>query len=103
MNDNLTLKDYIRGYFLWATATFFGLYHQYKYNKEWDPVLNKALDKHKGKLDREGFCLILGDREVWVENAWYASGYLWDSDTIPKYRPSIKTLIRLHKRAENAL
>ena len=99
----MTLKDYIRGYFLWATATLFGLYHQYKYNKEWDSVLSKALDKHKGELNYGEFCLILGEMEVWVENAWYASGYLWDSDTIPKHRPSIKTLTRLHKRADKLL
>ena len=103
MLDNLTLKDYIRGYFLWATATFFGLYPQYKYNKEWDSFLNKALDKHKGELDYTAHCLILGKMHVWIENAWYTSGHIWGEQGVPQYRPSFKTLIRLHKRADKLL
>ena len=65
--------------------------------------MNKALDKHNEELDYGAHCLILGEMHVWVENAWYASGHIWGEQGIPEYRPSIKTLIRLHKRADEAL
>jgi hypothetical protein len=70
-------------------------YQQNPYNKQWDIVLNKLLNKH----DFSGFrdhTAMLGNIEVWISNHPYASfsPYKYNVD----YRPSRLTIRKAYKK-----
>lgn len=84
-------------YIRWATSTWFGLLHAHKFNRSWDAALNRLLDSkyQDAKLCRSGCTLIIGGLEIWVENRFYAFGYLYSESSERQFRQSLKTMARL--------
>lgn len=84
-------------YINWAASTWFGLLHAHKYNRSWDAALNRLLDNkyQDARLCDTGRTLMIGGIEVWVENRFYAFGYLYSEPSERHFRPSLKTMARL--------
>lgn len=87
---------FLKFYLMWAGSSWFGLLHGYKYCPIWNEVLGRLLDKHSAEAEVDSYTVTLGDVEVWVSNAFYGYGYLWDGlKEDNRRRPSLLNMYRL--------
>lgn len=78
----------------WFMSTWCGLLYNRRFCAEWDKKLSRLIDLHGDSATVTRYTVILGEHEVWIENAFYAYGYLYGS-RLPQKRPRVRTMQRL--------
>nr|DAL62108.1 MAG TPA_asm: hypothetical protein [Caudoviricetes sp.] len=86
--------SFLNFYLMWASSTFFGLFHQERYCPEWDKALGSLLDKYSDRALVGRHTTTINGIEIWTANAFYSYGHIYQ-DGIEKRRPSLWNMYRL--------